>query len=266
MDAEPRATPSEVEVGINKPTQILGLPIDGLTNIAAIVSGMSHLTKLGVVSSETGRQAENAAHTLSQLPGLLDRLGGIVDHVGGFEDPQAQFVSEVDTIVGRVYQNANRAAGRVDATISHPILTRNHLARGIQETMKGLIVESGRPSPIVPLLAPLIKWTTTEGLPKGQELYQLPSIGTLEVAGPDIMEALQSILPPDEEREMAQRNWRGPRHIRTTLAGIYAGSEIEDFRKLTPNLVKGIRDTLPKNGPAFQANFSQFRRAAFQSR
>jgi hypothetical protein len=200
-----------------------------------------------------------------RLPSLLDEASVRVSeylpmaepYVTFFEDfdnPRQQFVSEVkllsDSIRGIAYGRAeSRGAGKN--------VTSEDATDGIRETINGIFTHRQAWRERMPMLSGLV----IEKLPldsKGKANKAL-SNSNFGVVAPEIIAAIENVLPKDERDDWFYNSILRHPHPRRGLAEKFKSTEMDGVKRLSKQLLPSIRKLLPTRGTEVRQIFDDIK-------
>ncbi|MEK7059867.1 MAG: hypothetical protein AAB971_03870 [Patescibacteria group bacterium] len=180
-----------------------------------------------------------------RLPELLQKAGvyapeaePYIDFIEQFENPREQFISEV-TVVAMGIRSAAREHAKGHSR-QQPEVTAKDAAFGIRQTIDKILSDP-ETQQSMPMLSHFI----------GDELSNKPLVlrdDVLGVAAPEIITALENVLPKDKRDSEFLSSVRRHEHPMRWMAEKFKGMEIRRLDNIADKLLPSIRDLLPNKG------------------
>lgn len=173
---------------------------------------------------------------LDKASEYLPQAEPYVEELSSFDNPREQFVSEITFIAESIRKNAKERA-----VTKRRQVTDNDAAHAINDVATEILNNHEVSKTTLPMVSKFF-------IEKLGSKPKLPSIDLLTVVAPEIIYALESVLP-EKKRDMSfYATIKENTGITRSLASTFKGTDLHMAHEVASTLLPSIRDLLPTNG------------------
>ncbi len=185
---------------------------------------------------------------LDKASEYLPQAEPYVEQLSSYDNPREQFVTEITFIAESIRKNAQQRAEAKRRQV-----TDKDAAYAINDVLTEVLDNQADSKANLPMVSQFL-------IEKLANRPKLPSIDLLTVVAPEIIYALESVVPEKKRDISFYATIKENTGITRSLASIFKGSDLYAAHEVAATLLPSIRDLLPTNGQEVKKIYSRISR------